>query len=91
MVQLSQREIEEKERRDKQDLWAWEGIAEMVERHAKRRLKVLKAKNNASTIDDIETLHKLMKQNAFPYMKLERKVLFRKSDIDKWLESKMIR
>jgi predicted DNA-binding transcriptional regulator AlpA len=33
----------------------------------------------------------LMKQSAFPYMKLERKVLFRKADIDKWLESKMIR
>jgi excisionase family DNA binding protein len=37
------------------------------------------------------TLHKLMKQKAFPYMKLDRKVLFRKSDIDKWLESKMVR
>lgn len=37
------------------------------------------------------TLHKLMKQNAFPYIKLERKVLFRKADIDKWLESKMVK
>jgi excisionase family DNA binding protein len=37
------------------------------------------------------TLSKLMKQNAFPYVKLERKLLFRKSDIDRWLESKMIR
>jgi len=37
------------------------------------------------------TLYKLMKQNAFPYMKLERKVLFRKGDIDKWLESKIVR
>jgi len=37
------------------------------------------------------TLYKLMKQGAFPYVKLERKVLFRKTDIDKWLESKMIR
>lgn len=38
-----------------------------------------------------QTLHKLMKQKAFPYMKLERKVLFRKSEIDAWLESKKIR
>jgi len=37
------------------------------------------------------TLSKLMKQNAFPYVKLERKLLFRKSDIDRWLESKMVR
>jgi excisionase family DNA binding protein len=38
-----------------------------------------------------QTLYKLMKQGAFPYMKLERKVLFRKADVDRWLESKMIR
>jgi excisionase family DNA binding protein len=37
------------------------------------------------------TLYKLMKQNAFPYIKLERKVLFRKSDIDTWLESKLVK
>jgi len=37
------------------------------------------------------TLTKLMKQRAFPFMKLEKKVLFRKSDIDNWLESKMVR
>ena len=38
-----------------------------------------------------QTLYKLMKQRAFPYIKLERKVLFRKKDIDKWLESKMVK
>ena len=36
------------------------------------------------------TLYKLMKQRAFPYIKLERKVLFRKSEIDVWLESKKV-
>jgi excisionase family DNA binding protein len=37
------------------------------------------------------TLAKLMKQKAFPYFKLERKVLFRKVDIDRWLESKIVK
>jgi excisionase family DNA binding protein len=37
------------------------------------------------------TLYKLMKRKAFPYIKLERKVLFRKEDIDKFLESKIIK
>ena len=37
------------------------------------------------------TLYKLMRRKAFPYIKLERKVLFRKKDIDKFLESKIIR
>jgi excisionase family DNA binding protein len=37
------------------------------------------------------TLHKLMKQKAIPYIKLEKKVLFRKSDIDKFLNSKTIK
>jgi excisionase family DNA binding protein len=37
-----------------------------------------------------QTLFRLMKQKDFPYFKLERKVLFRKSDIDKWLESKKV-
>jgi len=37
------------------------------------------------------TLNKLMRQKAFPYIKLERKVLFKKADIDAWLESKMIK
>ena len=36
------------------------------------------------------TLTKLMNKKAFPYIKLERKVLFRKSDIDKFLEEKTI-
>lgn len=38
-----------------------------------------------------DTLHRLMKQRAFPYIKLERKVLFKKSDIEKFLESKKVR
>jgi len=38
-----------------------------------------------------QTLHKLMKQRAFPYIKLERKVLFHKEDIDKWLESQLVK
>ena len=37
------------------------------------------------------TLRKLMLRNEFPYFKLERRVLFRKDDIDKWLESKRVR
>lgn len=36
------------------------------------------------------TLSKLMKQRAFPYIKLERKVLFKKKDIDAFLESKKV-
>jgi excisionase family DNA binding protein len=38
-----------------------------------------------------QTLYKLMKLNAFPYIKMERKVLFRKSDIDAYLEAHMVR
>jgi excisionase family DNA binding protein len=38
-----------------------------------------------------QTLHKLMKQRAFPFIKLEKKVLFRKQDIDAFLESKTVR
>jgi len=37
------------------------------------------------------TLHRLMKSHAFPYIKLERKVLFRKADIDKFMESKLVK
>jgi len=37
------------------------------------------------------TLRKLMLRNEFPYFKLERRVLFRKFDIDKWLESKRVK
>jgi excisionase family DNA binding protein len=33
------------------------------------------------------TLSKLMRQGGIPYIKMERKVLFRLSDIDQWLES----
>jgi len=36
------------------------------------------------------TLDNLMKAREIPFFKLKRKVLFRKSDIDKWLESKKV-
>jgi excisionase family DNA binding protein len=38
-----------------------------------------------------QTLFRLMKSYAFPYIKLERRVLFRRSEIDKFLESKTVR
>jgi excisionase family DNA binding protein len=37
------------------------------------------------------TLYLLMKRRAFSYIKLDRKVLFRKKDIDAFLESKTVR
>jgi len=37
------------------------------------------------------TLDRLMQQKAFPYFKLERKVLFKKGDIDKFIESKRVK
>jgi len=36
------------------------------------------------------TIERLMKQ-GLPHVKLERRVLFRKADVDKWLESKIVR
>jgi len=38
-----------------------------------------------------QTLHRLMKQFAFPYIKMDRKVLFKKSEIDAYLEAKTVR
>lgn len=37
------------------------------------------------------TLHRLMKRHAFPYIKLETKVLFRRSDIDSYLEAHLVK
>lgn len=37
-----------------------------------------------------QTLHKLMKQRAFPYIKLEKRVLFKKTDIDKYIEAHIV-
>jgi len=37
------------------------------------------------------TLQRLMKRHAFPYIKLEKKILFRKEDIDKYLEAHMVK
>jgi excisionase family DNA binding protein len=39
----------------------------------------------------LATLDRLIKRHAFPYIKLEKKILFRRSDIDAYLESKTIR
>jgi excisionase family DNA binding protein len=37
------------------------------------------------------TLYLLMKRHAFPYIKLGKRVLFRKRDIDEFLESKLVK
>jgi excisionase family DNA binding protein len=37
------------------------------------------------------TINRLMKQKAFPFIKLARRVLFRKADIDRFLESKTVK
>lgn len=37
------------------------------------------------------TLHRLMKDHKFPYIKLGKRVLFRKEDIDKYLEAHMVK
>ncbi len=33
------------------------------------------------------TMHRLMRKHALPYLKLEKKILFRRSEIEKYLES----
>lgn len=38
----------------------------------------------------MNTLYRLMKSGELPYIKLERKVLFKKEDIDKFIESKRV-
>lgn len=37
------------------------------------------------------TLHKLVKSRAIPFIKLERKVLFKKADVEAWLETKRVK
>ncbi len=37
------------------------------------------------------TLHKLIKNQSLPHIKLDRKVLFRKADVEAWLESKRVK
>ena len=37
------------------------------------------------------TLDKLMKTRSLPFIKLDKKVLFRRADVDRWLESKTVR
>jgi excisionase family DNA binding protein len=36
-------------------------------------------------------MDKLIKTRAIPYIKLERKVLFKKADVERWLESKRVK
>jgi excisionase family DNA binding protein len=38
----------------------------------------------------LRTLTNMMNRHEIPYLKVGKRVLFRKSDIDKWLESKRI-
>lgn len=37
------------------------------------------------------TLYKLIKKDEIPHMRLGRKLLFRKKEIDAWLESKRVK
>jgi excisionase family DNA binding protein len=37
------------------------------------------------------TVDKFMRHQGLPYIKLGKKVLFRKSDIDRWIESKRVK
>ena len=37
------------------------------------------------------TINRLMKQRAFPFIKLDRRVLFRKADIDQFMTSKLVK
>lgn len=37
------------------------------------------------------TLHRLMKSGAFPYIKMGRRVLFRRADIDAYLEAHLVK
>lgn len=37
------------------------------------------------------TLDLMMSRKEFPYIKLKRKVLFRKKDVDEFLESKLVK
>jgi len=37
------------------------------------------------------TLDKLVKKHELPYIKLERKVLFKKVDVEIWLETKRVK
>jgi len=38
----------------------------------------------------MNTLYRLMKSGELPYIKLERRVLFKKDDIDRFIESKRV-
>jgi len=37
------------------------------------------------------TVDKLMKRRELPFVKLDKRVLFRKADVDRWLESKTVK
>jgi excisionase family DNA binding protein len=38
-----------------------------------------------------QTLQRLMRKHAFPFIKFEKKVLFKRSDIDKYLEAHIVK
>ena len=38
-----------------------------------------------------QTLDKMMKAREIPFFKLKRKVLFRRSELDRWLESNRVK
>lgn len=37
------------------------------------------------------TLDKLIKKKGIPYLKLDRRVLFKKADVEVWLETKRVK
>jgi excisionase family DNA binding protein len=37
------------------------------------------------------TVDKLMKTRQIPFIKVGKKVLFRKADVDRWIESKLVK
>lgn len=61
-------------------------MEKMKEKDLMTRLEVIEYLRISSA-----TMSRLMKSCAFPYIKLERRVLFRKSEIDAYLEAHMVR
>ena len=54
--------------------------------------KLLSKKQTAEYLNvSLGTLEKLMREKKLPYVKLERKVLFRLSDINKFINDRLIK
>ena len=54
--------------------------------------KLLTKKQTAEYLNiSLGTLEKLMREKKLPYVKLERKVLFRLSDINKFINDRLIK